>query len=467
MSTKTRTWLPRPKMTIQTRMSLWFTTVLAAMCVLLLVVTALAFGEYGRQAARVELLEAVWNEASSIEGDRDYARQLVDGGLADAEFTRGNVQLMVYGEEGEHYAGLFLYDELDELPPSSADDLRTTELDGITYYYYDEHVRVPHGKDCWVRGIVRAEASMWDMLGRSNFLLWATPLLVLVAFFGGRLLAGWLLAPIRQIDHVTREIRESGDLSRRVPVSNAGDELAALASSTNDMLQTLERNFEAERAFASSASHELRTPIAIILAQCEYAEENASDERELRESIAAVRRQGTKMSGIVESLLMLTRMEQGTDRYARESLDLSSLVRSVCVDFVNAYEDVCVECDVRDGIVVEANRGLVELALNNLLSNARKYGGDGVGICVSLVRTSGKARIAVQDDGPGVAASERERIWDVFYRGDRSCGSAGAGPEGVGLGLPLVRRIAEYHGGSANIEDTESGGSLFVIELPL
>jgi len=442
-------------------MSLWFTLVLAVICVVLLASAAAAYGAYGKQVARAQLVEAVQAEASAIEGEPGYEERLEAGELDDADFVQGDVQLMVYGKGGKRYAGLFLHDGLDGVSFSPSEAPEEVQLDGGSYYYYDKRVRIRHGDDYWVRGIVRAESSFWDMLTRSGFLALLVPVLLVVAFLGGRLLAGRFLQPVREIDRAARDIRKSGDLSRRVPVSGAGDELSALAGDMNDMLDTLERNFQAERTFASSASHELRTPVTVILAECEYAQDNASSETELRESIAAVRKQGEKMSGIIEALLMLTRMEQGTERYAREPLDLSALVRGTCEDFARMTQGVKVECDIADSVTVQVNRELVGLALDNLLRNAARYGGEGAMVRVALTLRDGMARLSVADDGPGIVGDDAERIWDLFYRADASRST-----EGLGLGLPLVRKIAEYHGGRACVESTPGEGATFIVELP-
>lgn len=452
----------RPRVTIKTRMSLWFTLVLSVICALLLVSAAHLYGEYGKQVARDELVAAVRGQAKRIREEHGFSDKLKGDELRDADFAQGDVQLTVYDEEGGRYAGVFLHDELDDVSFSSSDKIRSVTLDGGSYYCYDEHVRVPHDDDLWVRGIVRAEPAVWDLLGRGGFLVWFVGAMIVVAFVGGRMLAGRLLRPVREIDVAAREIRKSADLSRRVPVVGSGDELSALADDMNDMLATLERNFEAERAFTSSASHELRTPISVILAECEYAEENASGVDELRASIATIHRQGAKISGIVESLLMLTRLEQGVERYASEELDLSSLVRSACDDFAAMTPDARMRRDLADGVRVVASRELVGLAVDNLLRNARRYGGTGVTIDVSLASDKGMARICVTDDGPGIAPDEVDRVWELFYRADASRSS-----EGLGIGLPLVRRIAERYGGGAFVRSTVGVGSTFSIELPV
>ena len=453
--------------TLKTRMSLWFTLVLAVICAVLLVATAAAYGVAARAAARTELTQAVEDEAQHLQKDHEFVSRLRNGELEQAGFLKGTVQLMVYGGDKEHVAGVFLFDELDGVDFSQDNTPREVELEGHQYYVYDAHVPVRHGDDLWVRGIVRVETSVWGLLSQNGALVALVLLLLAAAFFGGRLLAGRFLRPVREMDLAARDIQQSGDLSRRIPVSEPKDELSDLAEDVNHMLATLERNFEAERQFASSASHELRTPVSVILANCEYAEDDASSEEELRRVIAAIHRQGVKMSGIIEALLMLTRMDQGTEKYGRARMDLSAFVRGTCEDFARMVpEEVRVSCEVEDGVEVVANERLVGMAISNLLRNAVRYGctsDDGGNVRVSLEACDGMARVVVSDDGPGIPDGERDRIWEIFYRADESRST-----EGLGLGLPLVRKIAEFHGGRAYVAASASDpGATFVIELPL
>ncbi len=452
---------------LKTRMSLWFTLVLAVICAVLLVATATAYGVAAQAAARTELIQTVEDEAQRLQKDHEFVSSLRNGELEQAGFLKGAVQLMVYDEGKEHVAGMFVFDELDSVDFSQTDTPREIELEGHRYYVYDAHVIVRHEDDLWVRGIVRVETSVWGLLSQNGANVVLVILLLVAAFFGGRLLAGRFLRPVREMDLAARDIQQSGDLSRRIPVSEPKDELSDLAEDVNHMLATLERNFEAERQFASSASHELRTPVSVILANCEYAEDDASSEEELRRVIAAIHRQGVKMSGIIEALLMLTRMDQGTEKYGRARMDLSAFVRGTCEDFVRvAPEGVRVSCEVEDGIEVVANEKLVGMAVSNLLRNAVRYGctpTDGGNVRVSLEDCGGMAHIVVSDDGPGIPADECDRIWELFYRADESRST-----EGLGLGLPLVRKIAEFHGGRAYVSAPASGsGATFVLELPL
>ena len=159
--------------------------------------------------------------------------------------------------------------------------------------------------------------------------LFSIPFLILLAAFGGYLLAKRSLRPIRVISQTAEEIGNSGDLSKRIAIDENGDELHQLAGTFNRMFDQLEQNFEAEKQFTADASHELRTPIATILAQCEFAFENASGEAELYEIVGDIQKQGYRMTRLVESLLDFTRLEQRTERAAFEIIDMSAYLQKI------------------------------------------------------------------------------------------------------------------------------------------
>lgn len=450
------------RLDLKTRLSLWFTMILALICALMLTLAAAVFTTYDQQRIRDELIEAVEDEAERIEDERDYADALAAGRVRDADFLRGDVRLMIYGEDGTQLAGLFPQNELDALPYADTGRVGTVTIDGRSYYYYDEWVKVRRGNDHWVRGVTAAERSRWSALDGHLAPLLMLPLLLALAFLGGYWLTGRFLRPIRDIDRTTEEIRESGDLSRRIPYHDTGDELSALTGHINAMLDRLEQNFNAERQFASNASHELRTPVSVILAQCEYGIENAQTADELREVVAAIQKQGGRMSRLIETLLLFTRMEQSTERYRREPTDLSALVRSACADHaLIAEKNITLRCEAPDGVTGCVNAVLYRLLLDNLVGNALRYGRENGRVDVSLTRRGENIELTVRDDGAGIAAEDLPHIWEMFYRADKSRST-----RGLGLGLPLVRQIAAYHGGTVSVESEPGKGSVFRVILP-
>ncbi|MCR5824958.1 MAG: HAMP domain-containing histidine kinase [Oscillospiraceae bacterium] len=448
------------RLSLKTRLSLWFTLILTLICALMLLLAAAVYQNFDRRLLREALTDAVQEEAARIGDDRSYADHM--GELREAEFLRGEVRLMVYDEDGAQVAGLYLGEGTDALPFSDEDAVRELTLDGQRYYCCDAQVRIRRGPDYWVRGVVPAGRSLWSAL-RGHFApLALLPLLIALAFLGGRWLTGRFLRPIRDIDRTTEAIRESGDLSRRIPCADTGDELSDLARHINAMFERLEQNFHAERQFTANASHELRTPVSVILAQCEYGLENAQDAQELREVIAAVQKQGGRMSRLIETLLLFTRMEQSTERYRKAPTDLSALLRASCADHaLIAPRGITIRQELSDGVTALVNPELFRLLLDNLLGNALRYGREQGTVVVSLQQTAQTVTLCVSDDGPGISPEDLPHIWETFYRADKSRSS-----RGLGLGLPLVRQIAAYHGGTVSVESTPGVGSTFRVSVP-
>lgn len=450
------------RLTLKTRLSLWFTLILTLICALMLALAFAVFTTYDQHRIRDELIEAVEDEAERIEDERDYADALAAGRVRDADYLRDDVRLMIYDEDGAQIAGLFTQNELEALPYADSERIGTVAVDGRSYYYYDEWVKVRRGNDYWVRGVTAAERSVWSALDGHLAPLLLLPLLLALAFLGGYWLTGRFLRPIRDMDRTAEEIRESGDLSRRIPYHDTGDELSALTGHINAMLDRLEQSFNAERQFASNASHELRTPVSVILAQCEYGMENAQTADELREVVAAVQKQGGRMSRLIETLLLFTRMEQSTERYRREATDLGALVRSACADHsLIAEKHITLHCEAPDGVTGRVNAELYRLLLDNLVGNALRYGRENGHVDVSLKQHGDSVELTVRDDGAGIAAEDLPHIWEMFYRADKSRST-----RGLGLGLPLVKQIAAYHGGTVSVESELGKGSVFRVILP-
>jgi len=451
------------RISLTTRLSLWFTLILTLICILLVSAGAAVYATYDQHLARMTLMDAVEAAAEKLDDGHGFADRMEAGELRESEFLDEDVRLMVYDEDGEHVAGLFLYAELDEVECQEMDHAKKVKLNGESYYYYDLLVKVKRGKDYWVRGVVRAERSLLEELQDHIGIVLMVPVLLLLAFLGGRWLTGYFLRPIRSMDETAKDIRKSGDLSRRIAYEETGDELSELAGHMNGMLDRLEKNFDAERQFVSNASHELRTPVSVILAQCEYGLENAKDEEELREVITAVQKQGGRMSRLIETLLLFTRMEQSTERYRREETDLAALVRSACADHALINErGMTIRHTEPEQLSAVVNQELYRLLLDNLLVNAARYGKENGRIDVSLEEKDGKAVLTVSDDGAGISAEDLPHIFEMFYRADRSRST-----KGLGLGLPLVKQIAAYHGGTVSVQSTEGSGTAFTVEIPL
>jgi len=235
-------------------------------------------------------------------------------------------------------------------------------------------------------------------------------------------------------------------------------------------LVQLRREYELARLradFISGVSHELRTPLAQIrmFSETLVLGRVRSDEEE-RRSLAIIDQEARRLTHLVENLLHFSRSERQTTHVAPEPTALAPLVQEVIEGFapLAAARGVSLQATVTEGLVAPVDPGAMRQMLLNLLDNAVKYGPAGQTVTVGAAAgLNGAARLWVDDCGPGVPSADRERVWDRFWRLERDRGSAIAGS---GIGLAVVRELAGLHHGRTWVEDAESGGSRFVVELP-
>ncbi len=281
-------------------------------------------------------------------------------------------------------------------------------------------------------------------------------ILALILLFGAVALGAW---PV--VNRLTRrlqalrsgvEVFGSGQLQHRVSVEGA-DEVAALARSFNEAAQRIEDLVTSNRSLLANASHELRSPLARLkMAVSLMAEASPEQASRIRQEIHQDIRE---LDVLVEEVLLASRLDSRRD-IEHAPVDLMGLATEEAAR-------VGAEVHIDASFPLTPHQGderLLRRALRNLLENARRYGGPQVELF--LQSTRGQLELAVADRGPGVPPEQRERIFEPFYRLPGHAEHAG----GVGLGLSLVRQIAERHGGQVRCEAREGGGSLFVLTLP-
>jgi signal transduction histidine kinase len=282
------------------------------------------------------------------------------------------------------------------------------------------------------------------------------PVLLVVVAVTTWFVVGRALRPVTRIrtevDGITSE-----HLHRRVPVPASGDEIAALATTMNRMLDRLDAAATAQRRFVSDASHELRSPLAVIRQHAELAHAYP-DTTGIGELAEVVSDEGMRMQGIVESLLLLTRLDEGVHLLA-ESVDLDDLALAEVRRLRQRGLDV-------DGSGVSAARvegdpRLLGQLLRNLADNAARHCRERIAIGVTA--STQHIVLTVEDDGAGVAPDDRARIFERFVRLDEAR-SRDAG--GSGLGLAIVKGIAAAEGGDVTVDDSRWGGARFVVTLP-
>ena len=271
------------------------------------------------------------------------------------------------------------------------------------------------------------------------------PLIVALAGVGGYVLARRALAPI---DHLAAEARRitADRLHERLSVPNEKDEIGRLAAVINDTFARLDSSFGQLRRFTADASHELRTPLAVIRGIGEMGLRETRTPAEYKDAIGSMLEEVDRLTRLVDTLLRLSRGDAGTVRLSRDILDLGDLARDVAASLGILAEErqqrleVAADANVR----VSADRLVLRDAITNVVDNAIKYGPAGSTIAMRVEADAVEATLSVTDEGPGIPAEHRERIFDRFYRIDegRSRGSGGAG-----LGLAIAKWAVEANGG--------------------
>ena len=287
-----------------------------------------------------------------------------------------------------------------------------------------------------------------------------TIILIIIAVAGGYFIIGRALSPVTKIRNTAEKISKSSDLSQRIHIGGGKDEIHSLANTFDNMLDKIEQAMEREKQFTSDASHELRTPVAVILSECEYMTDCAKTYDDVKESAYSVKYQAEKMSKLISELLTISRMDRNTMKTEFEETDISELLNFVCDEQEEIHsENITMHRDIEEGIVSNADRFLLARLFINLISNAYSYGKDCGTVTVSLYQDKDNITVCISDDGIGISENDLPKIWERFYQADSSRTANENGS--MGLGLSMVKWIAECHGGDVSVQSKSGEGSRF------
>ena len=375
-------------------------------------------------------------------------------------YSRG-VYTILYDDAGTVMRGAppaeFTADE-----PLQDNAVRLVKCGAEDFYVYDVHLDMVVG-GVWLRGVIANEVTGGAMTAIVAVAWSVLPVLLILSVIGGYLIARAALRPIKKVTEAANAISDGTDLKARIGMPRGSDEVSQLAASFDNMFDRLEQSFEAEQRFTSDASHELRTPTTVILAECNYAQKNAETIDDYRSALDVIQRQAEKMSALVKSLLEITRMDQGTQKVSFEYADLSELVGVVCEEqALVAQKGIRLEHSIRPDIFCEIDVFLITRVLQNLIDNAYKFGRENGLVRVTLTRAPGGAAISVTDNGIGIAPDQLDQIFKRFYQADESRRSQ----TGMGLGLSMVEQIVHLHGRTIVVKIMLGAGTTFTVFLP-
>ena len=257
----------------------------------------------------------------------------------------------------------------------------------------------------------------------------------------------------------------AAELNQRLPDPGTGDELEELNRAFNDLLSRLQESFERQRRFTGDASHQLRTPLTAMLGQMEVCLRRERSPEEYRQALAVVHQQAQQLRHIVEMLLFLARADGEARLPDLETIDLAAWLDEYRQRWAGhpREADMQVESWPHGPVPVQVQPPLLAQLLDNLVDNACKYSAADSPITLRLVRDAGKARLSVEDAGPGIAAVDLPHVFEPFYR---SAEMRKRGTAGVGLGLAVAQRIATAFAGRLMVHSEPGQTTRFTLELP-
>lgn len=393
-------------------------------------------------------------DASDVYLPLDNGFLEVDGGFQD---SLQGMTVALYDQDHNLLYGTDPYASPQQLPFVET-QLHTWSPDTGTVFVFDRALTVDGTDNLWLRGIVprqEATAPLRSILLLSLVLL---PVVLALSLALGYLFAKRWAEPITALTKRSAEITDGHDLKGRIDKTRGPAEVVALTDTYNRMMERLDASFTAQNQFLSDASHELRTPLAVMKAQTEWMLSKNPTTDEYKKAMEVLDRQQQKMTGMVDALLQFSRFEQHKEQYSKDMLDFSRVVESIADDHALLDANTAMHLQIDPGITLYGNAELLEILVTNLLQNAYRYGKSGGNVWVILEKDTASVRLAVKDDGIGIAEADLTRIFDRFYQSDSSRSQSG-----TGLGLSFVREIAQWHDATVNVQSTLGEGSVFEV----
>ena len=444
--------MKRKRLSIKTRVTLWYTTLLAVLVGLVAAAVLVMSGSMEEMQAK-KILENAVNHAADL--------LVYDGTdvtfLEPVDTYEGGIYLLFYDEKYQFLGGSWPRKFPNGIDAANR-AFQAVRQGNTTYYVYDHLLEFESG-GVWIRGIYEAIGAQFILDSVVRVILIVLPTLVVLAALGGWLITRNAFRVVDELRQQADSISGGQDLSRRIPVNGERDELYHLAGTLNRMFDRLEDSFQAEQQFISDVSHELRTPTAVILAECQYA--LGAEQAEQTAALEVIQRQGKRMSRMTEEMLTLSRMERGQTQLAREETDLTELVEVICEDQQELLPEHLTLRWELEPVTAEVHQDMMIRLVINLLNNAVRYAKSE--ILVTLTCHHDTVTLTVADDGVGIEPEHQKRIFQRFYQVD---GARARKSGGLGLGLAMCDQIIRQHGGRISVESTPGEGSRFFVTFP-
>lgn len=447
-------------LSIKMKVTIWYTAFVVVIAIAALLLTFRSAEKVLVHDQQEKLREGVGEFVEELEFEDG---QYVSAGEG---FYDDDIVYSIYNNEGQMIAGRVpsQFPEDTVLKNYTAQEIDDQKMQWMTY-----DIAIETGEDeyVWVRGIMYTG----QVVLMEKIILWAAmigfPALVLLAAVGGYLITKRAFVPVEQIRATAQKIAEKKDLKRRVSPETAKGEFKELADTFNGMLDTIEQTFEDEKQFTADASHELRTPISVVIAQSEYGVLDDTTDEERKEALEIILKQGQKMSVLIAQLLEISRNENHKDQSLWNLIPIEMLLQEIVVDLREkaGEKEIDMQLSCGENVVVLAEQTGMERIFRNLIENAIQYGKSGGHVWIKTFTEEGKTIIKIKDDGIGISEEHLPHIFKRFYRADR----VRTGKEEVhaGLGLSMTELLTENYGGKIKVTSKVGAGTEFTLSFPL
>ena len=429
---------------VSIRVTVWFSSVIVILFLIILSSLILIEDKVVNDLSQKELVEAV----EEIYEDPEKFENFNDG-----------IYYIKYNEQNEIIAGKFPKD-FDIALAFSIEDINIYQVENKKFLYYDTRLQ---DEDDWIRGIyplgkVQKEIeTFWNIAIALSVLF-----IIFVVIVGYRIIKN-AFKPVKQISNTALEIKRSKDFSNRIELEDSNDdEIHKMASTFNEMLDTVEEVFIHEKQFSSDVSHELRTPITVILAQSDYALQYSDTLEETKESLEVINRHAKRMTNLINQIMELSKLERQKE-IEKEKINLSNIVLQLLEDYKPLLESKNLNLiyNVEKDIRIQGNKIMLERVFLNILMNAVKF--TKTNIEVSLIREGKTAVLKIRDNGIGISEENKKFIWERFFQVNDSRNKEEN--KGSGLGLSMVKKIVDLHSATIDLESELEQGTCFTIKF--
>ena len=430
---------------VSIRVTAWFTTFILILFVIIMSSAILIEDKIVNNLSAKELVKAV----ERIYEDPDEFENFDDG-----------IYYIKYDSNNDIIAGKIPKD-FDMTLAFSIEDINTYQIENKKFLYYD--TKLKNTRD-WIRGIYPLSKFQNEISKIWDIGIYLSPwLFIFVVIFGYRIIKN-AFKPVKKISETALLIKKSKNFSRRIELDNSEDEIHKMASTFNEMLDTVEETFIHEKQFSSDVSHELRTPITVILAQSDYALDYVETLDEAKESFEAINRQAKKMTSLINQIMELSKLERQNE-VEKERINFSNIILQLLEDYKPLLENSNIELiiNIEKDLRIYGNKLMVERLFINLFINAIKF--TKTTINVSLNRINKEIILQIKDDGVGIAKGEQKYIWDRFFQINNSRNKDKN--RGSGLGLSMVNKIAQLHSAIIEVESEIGNGACFIVRFPI